>query len=141
MLRVSPDGGQLWVQAAGANTNSILDPSTLAIKDTQPEGPSPITNVWSPGGRYALITHDPDPNITVRDGSTGKEIKRIEVGPGSANIGFTPDGKTAYVSVTRANQVAVIDMTSLSVIKHISVGQQSIGLIVMTPPGGRPSTG
>jgi len=133
MLRVSPDGGQLWVQASGANTNSILDPSTLDIKDTQPESHSPITNAWSPDGRYALITHDPDPSITIRDGRTGKKVKRIEVGPGSANIGFTPDAKTAYVSVTGTNQVAVIDLTSLTVASQIPVGNQPVGLIVMLP--------
>ncbi len=34
MLRVSPDGKELWVQTTGASTNSILDPSTLEVKET-----------------------------------------------------------------------------------------------------------
>lgn len=72
--------------------------------------------------------------MTVRDGNTGKEIKRIEVGQNSSNVGFTPDSKTAYVAVTGTNAVAVIDMKSLSLVTHVQVGKQPQGLIVMSPP-------
>lgn len=47
MLRVSPDGKQVWVQAPGNNTNSILDADTLEIKESQPDGKGPVTNAWS----------------------------------------------------------------------------------------------
>jgi YVTN family beta-propeller protein len=81
-----------------------------------------------------LITHSGDEFVTVRDGQTAKEIKRIKVGPSSANVGFTPDSKTAYVAVTGANAVAVVDVASLTVIKDVPVGNQPTGLIVMVPP-------
>jgi YVTN family beta-propeller protein len=134
MLRVSPDGKQLWVQAATANTNSILDPDTLEIKSTQPAGKGPVTNAWSPDGRYVLLTHANDTFVTVHDGPTAKEIKRIEIGQNNSNVGFTPDSKTAYVAVTGTNSVAVIDLGSLTVVKQIQAGKQPQGLIVMAPP-------
>lgn len=135
MLRVSPDGKQLWVLSVGANTDSLLDPGTLAIEETLPQGKAPVTCAWSPDRRYCLISHDGDPFVMVRDGQTAREIKRIEVGPSSANIGFTPDGKTAYVAVTGNNSVAVIDLASLAVSAHVPTGQQPTGLIVLAPPG------
>jgi YVTN family beta-propeller protein len=131
MLRVAPSGRELWVQAAGANTNSILDPETLEIKDTQPDGKGPVTNAWSPDGRYALVTHGNDTFVTVWDARTGKQVKQIQVGQNSSNVGFTPDGKTAYVAVTGTNAVAVIDLGSLTVATQIQVGRQPQGLIVL----------
>jgi YVTN family beta-propeller protein len=61
-------------------------------------------------------------------------LKRIEVGQDNTNIGVTPDSKTAYVAVSGANSVAVIDMASLSVVTQVAVGKSPQGLIVMAPP-------
>ncbi len=33
MLRVSPDGKEVWVQTAVTNTNAVLDGATLATLD------------------------------------------------------------------------------------------------------------
>lgn len=131
MLRVSPDGKQLWVQASGASTNNIVDPESLQIKESQPAGKGPVTNAWSPDGKYVLLTHEGDTFVTVMDATTNKELKRIEVGQDNSNIGFTPDSKTAYVAVTGANSVAVIDMASLALKTHVTAGKQPQGLIVM----------
>ncbi len=38
MLRVSPDGKEVWVQTADANTNVVLDASDLSVLATQPTG-------------------------------------------------------------------------------------------------------
>lgn len=134
MLRVSPDGKQLWVQASGNSTNNILDPDTLEIKESAQDGKGPVTNAWSPDGKYVLLTHEGDNMVTVYNAQTNKMLKRIEVGQDNTNIGFAPDSKTAYVAVSGANSVAVIDLASLSVVTQIAVGKSPQGLIVMAPP-------
>jgi len=134
MLRVSPDGKQLWVQSGAANTNTIVDPESLQIKETQPTGKGPVTNAWSPDGKYAMITFGSETFVAVLDAATNKELKRIEIGQNASNIGFTPDSKTAYIAVTGANSVAVIDMASLTLKTHVTAGKQPQGLIVMEAP-------
>ncbi|MCL4508347.1 MAG: YncE family protein [Chloroflexi bacterium] len=136
MLRVSPDGKELRVQAAGNNTNNILDPDNLKILYTETDGKGPVTNAWSPDGKYVLVTHEGDTIVSVYSTETKKIIKTITVGQGSSNIGFTPDGKKAFVSVTGANSVAVIDMASLSVAQQITTGKSPQGLIVFPAPEG-----
>jgi YVTN family beta-propeller protein len=131
MLRVSRDGKELWVQASGANTNSILDPQTLEIKETEPDGKGPVTNAWSPDGKYALVTHGDDTFVTVRDAKTHKAIKQVTVGQNNSNIAFAPDSARAYVAVTGTNSVAVIDLRSLEVAAQIQVGRQPQGLILL----------
>ena len=103
MLRVSPDGREVWVQTVGANTNVVLDASDLAVLSTQPTAKAPVTNAWTPDRRYSIITHGQDTVAQIVDARTFKELKRLAIGPGGANIGFTKDGKTAFIAVTGAN--------------------------------------
>jgi len=130
MLRVSPSGKEVWVQTAGG-TNNVLDSRTLEFKDTRTLGRSPVTNAWSPDGRYSLVTHADDTWVAVMDARSYKLVKRIDVGQGGANIAFRPDGRYAYVAVSGANSVAVIDMAELELIKHLQAGSQPMGLIIL----------
>lgn len=136
MLRVSPDGKEVWVQAAGNNTNNIVDPDSLAILHSEADGQAPVTNAWSPDGKYVLLTHEKDETVTVYDAKTQKMLKKITVGQDSTNIGFSPDSKKAFIAVSGANSVAVIDLTSLTVITQVPTGKSPQGLIVMPAPEG-----
>ncbi len=44
MLRVSPDGKEVWVQTVDANTNVVLNADDLSVLATSPTGNSPVTN-------------------------------------------------------------------------------------------------
>ena len=46
MLRVTPDGKDLWVQTVGANTNVVLDVETLDVLHTEPTGRGPVQSAW-----------------------------------------------------------------------------------------------
>lgn len=134
MLRVSPDGTTVWVQTAAAGSNAVLAADTLAVRTHRKLGKVPVTNAWSPDGRYSFITHFDDDFISVIDSRHFAEVKRIRVGQKAANIAFHPDGRYAYVTVTGENKVAVIDMDSLEVVKELPAGKEPWGLIVMSPP-------
>ena len=56
MLRVSPDGKEVWVQTAEANTNVVLDASDLAVLSTEPTGKQPVTNAWTRDRRARLTS-------------------------------------------------------------------------------------
>ena len=65
------------------------------------------------------------------DAKTYKEVRRLAVGQGGANVGFTRDGATGFMAVTGANAVAVIDMAKLDVVGQLKAGTQPQGLIVI----------
>jgi YVTN family beta-propeller protein len=130
MLRVSPDGREVWVQTVGANTNVVLDANDLSVLSTQPTAKAPVTNAWTPDRRYSIITHGQDTVAQIVDARTFKELKRLAIGPGGANIGFTKDGKTAFIAVTGANSVAVVDAETLTLVNHVKAGREPQGLIV-----------
>jgi DNA-binding beta-propeller fold protein YncE len=131
MLRVSPDGKEVWVQTSQMNVNTVLSSEDLSTLTTMPTGKGPVTNAWSPDGRYSLVANEGDTFASVFDAKTYKELARLTIGQGGTNIGFTRDGSTGFMSVTGANSVAVIDMGKLSVVTQLKAGTQPQGLIVL----------
>jgi len=131
MLRVSPDGKEVWVQTGKADTNVVLNAADLATLATLPTGKGPVTNAWTPDARYSVVTNSGDTFASVFDAKTYKEVARLAVGQGGSNIGFTRDGNTGFMSVTGANAVAVIDMAKLSVVSQVQAGTQPQGLIIL----------
>ena len=130
MLRVSPDGKEVWVQTAETNTNVVLDVSDLSVLATQSTGKQPVTNAWTRDRRYSLVTNGQDTFAQIFDARTFKEVKRLTIGQGGANIGFSKDGKTAFIAVRGANDVAVIDLATLTLASRIRAGTEPQGLIV-----------
>ena len=134
MLRVAPDGKDLWVQTVGANTNAVLDAETMETLQTEPTGRGPVQSAFGPeGGRYGLVTHLEETFVLALDRQTGREAGRIEVGGPQANASFMPDGATAFVTVPSRNEVAAIDMAELAVVGRIPAGGEPMGLVVFDP--------
>src|SRR4030095_7556083 len=130
MLRVSPDGKEVWVQTAETDTNVVLSADDLSVLSAQPTGKYPVTNAWTPDGRYSIVTNGKDTIAQVFDAKTFKEVKRLPVGQGGTNIGFSKDGKTAFIAVTGANSVPVVDVQKLALESQIRAGKEPQGLIV-----------
>jgi len=130
MLRVSPDGKEVWVQTADVNTNVVLDAANLSVLATQPTGKQPVTNAWTPDRRYSILTNGQDTFAQIFDARTFKEVKRLTIGQGGSNIGFSKDGRTAFIAVRGANEVAVIDVDRLALAQRIRAGKEPQGLIV-----------
>jgi DNA-binding beta-propeller fold protein YncE len=89
-----------------------------------------VTNAWTPDRRYSIVTNGKDTIAQVFDAKTFKEVKRLTIGPGGTNIGFSKDGKTAFIAVTGANTVAVVDVQKLALESQIKAGKEPQGLIV-----------
>jgi len=130
MLRVSPDGREVWVQTA-TGSNVVLDSQTLETLHTEELGEQPVTTAWSPNGRYNFVTHFADSWVAIMDPKSGSLLKRLEVGQGGANVSFRSDGKYGYVAVTGENMVAVVEMESLEVETNLRTGEEPMGLIVL----------
>lgn len=54
----------------------------------------------------------------------------MPAGKGPAQVGFTPDGRLAFVSLSEENAVAVIDPATRKVIRKVAVGSVPIQLYV-----------
>ncbi len=134
MLRVAPDGKDLWVQTVGAQTNVVLDVETMKVLQTTPTGKGPVQSAFVPsGGRYGLVTHGMDTFVLVLDQATGREVTRIDVGQAQANASFLPDGSVGFVTLSDGNEVVAIDMAQLAIVGRIPTGGQPMGLVLLDP--------
>jgi DNA-binding beta-propeller fold protein YncE len=131
MLRVSPDGKEVWVQTSKVDTNVVLSAEDLSTLATLPTGKGPVTNAWTADGKYSIVSNESDTFASVFDARTYKEVARLMVGQGGTNIGFTRDGSTGFTAVSGANAVAVIDMAKLNVVSQLKAGTMPQGLIVL----------
>ena len=88
-----------------------MHPRGGALRECEePTGNAPVTNAWTPDRRYSTVTNGKDTIAQVFEARTFKEVKRLTIGRGGTNIGLSRDGKTAFIAVTGANSVAVIDL-------------------------------
>ena len=60
--------------------------------------------------------------VSVIDTEARKEVAKIAVGQGPAQVGFTADGRMAFASLSQENAVAVIDPAGRKVAKKVPVG-------------------
>jgi DNA-binding beta-propeller fold protein YncE len=129
MLRVSPDGKEVWVQTGKADTNVVLSTENLSTLATLVTGKGPVTNSWTNDGKYSVVTNSADTYASVFDAKSYKEMGRLNIGQSASNISFAKDG-TGFMAVGGANSVAVIDMAKFSVVDQLKAGTNPQGLII-----------
>lgn len=130
---VSPDGKEIWAANAHDATVTIID---VATKKSVQTLPIPVKGAnrlkFTPNGKLVLISalgaRADDTSLVVLDAATHKEVKQLKLGGGSAGILIAPDGSRAYVAVSTADKIAVIDLKTLEVIGQIDAGKQPDGL-------------
>jgi len=121
MLSAAPDGN-IWVQDAGSNTNSIYDPVDLRELARVPAGTVPVLATFSPDGKLAYIGHSRDTIVQVLDTETFEEVTRITAGTSAQKVAVHPDGTRIYAILTKEAAVAVIDTASWTVVDRIEIG-------------------
>jgi len=130
---VSPDGKELWAANARDATVTIID---VAAKKAIQTVPIPVKGAnrlkFTPDGKHVLISglgaRAADTSLVVLDASTRKEVKQLSLGGGAAGILIAPDGARAYVAVSSADKIAVVDLKTLEVTGTIDAGKQPDGL-------------
>ena len=64
------------------------------------------------------------------DGKTHEVLEYLLVGQRVWQMDFTPDEKLLFVTNGNSNDISVIDVEDLKVLKSIPVGQQPWGVVV-----------
>jgi len=124
---VSPDAHEIWVANAQDGTVSVIDlPDKKLINTLNVDVPGANRLKFTPDGKRVLVSAGPD--LVILDAHTRKVVKRIPIGRGSAGILVQPDGARAFIACGPDNNVAVLDLQTLTVTAHISAGDEPDGL-------------
>lgn len=155
-IAVAPGGRELWVTNRAADTVSIVDLETLRVAATVPCPAFPIRVKLTPDGRWALVTAARSGELVVLDARQRKVERRIgfavegKAEPGRLVTGFgespvpigvvvEPGGGKAYVALSNADRVAVVDLSIFTVTGFLTAGREPDGMAYSPLAPGRPS--
>ena len=132
MLTAARDGSAVWVQDAGTNTNTVMDPKTLQVIKRFPAGRGPIVNTFSPDGRLSYVGHSADTIVQVVDTRTLDVVRTVEVGTSPEKLAVHANGRLLYAILTKENAVAAVDTGSWQV-SRVALPEAPTGIFFRPP--------
>jgi len=151
-LALGRDGREIWVANRAADTVGIVDALTLELLATLPARGFPIRVAMSPDGGHALVTRARAGALAVFDVTTRRRIAEVDLAIPDAEyretllgrallpvgVLFHPDGTRAFVALSGADRIAVLDTTSWAVIGHWRTGREpdAMGILLDAPQNG-----
>jgi len=138
------DGTLLVANRTGGSV-SFIDLTTGIEVARVPIGPVIPHEVHvSPDGRLALTTeYGPESHhgrhVVVIDVATASVVGRIDLGPNSRphTALFLPDGRRAVATMQNSDQLALIDLDTLSVMRTYPTGGREGHMVRLSPDGSR----
>ncbi len=147
-IDIHPNSAEVWVSNRSDNTISVIDVETLTVKATfDSGGEMPIRVRFTPDGRHALVSNARTGNVVVFDTNKRKPVHSIKMqarpvkskegrlfagrmgdSPVPVGVLIPPDGKTAFVANTNADQITVIDLASWKITGTLRAGKEPDGM-------------
>jgi YVTN family beta-propeller protein len=126
---VSPDGKVLWAANSHDGSVSIIDVATKKVVESVDANVKSANRLkFTLDGRYVLISLLGGSDLVVMDARSRGVVKRINLGGGSAGILMNPNGRLAYVAVSRGNYVSVMNLETLQIDGRIQTGKGPDGM-------------
>jgi YVTN family beta-propeller protein len=132
---VSPDGKELWAANAQDGTITVIDVAAKKVIETVSISVKGANRLkFTVDGKHVLVSglaggpSADGTNLVVLEASTRKEIKKLNLGGGSAGILIEPSGSRAFIAVSAADKVVVLDLKTLEIVGQIQTGKQPDGL-------------
>ncbi len=135
-VQISPNGDVLGavlipkmpaaekMQMAGAALFFNTENDQLIKKVTV--GPHPAHIVFTPNGKYVLVTNNEDNTVSVIDARIYKNIRTISTGKGPHGLRVSKDSHFAYIANMGEDTVSVIDLIDLKETRRIKVGKTPV---------------
>lgn len=143
-IEVAPDG-TVWVTNRGEDTVTVHDPDTLEVLATLASEGFPIRVVFTPDGRHALVSNATAATLSVFDVATrapaatvalkpqGEAFRDTMLGRDALPIGIAvdPAAPRAYVAISGANRIAVVDTAEWKVVDAWETGNEpdALGIV------------
>lgn len=139
---LTPDEKWLLTANQTSGTVSLVNVETAQVTSEVPCGQRPSALILTPDGKRVLVAGTFSGDVTVLALDDGKltQTGRIQLGFEPRGLAVAPNGKEAYVALTTAHAVAVIDLQKLAVTERIQVGKWP-RYLALSPDGTRLAVG
>lgn len=128
-ITVSHDGEEVWI---GSNSGGIV--SVLRTRDSSVTTVAtglgwPYRILITPDRRHVLIPDYRGEALRLLDYSSRAERGRIALaGAGPQGIAITPDSRTAFLSLSTQNRVAIVDLATFTISGYVPAGTAPDGV-------------
>jgi YVTN family beta-propeller protein len=124
-VATSPDGGWLLAANQTSGTVSLVNIQAGKVTAETATGARP-TSVTFAGPARAVVTNTWSGTLSILSvrGGALRKTADVPVGAEPRGVAVTRDGKTAFVALTTADTVAVVDLERAAVRARISVGER-----------------
>ncbi len=137
-IAVRPGSGEVWVANRAAGTVTVHDPHSLEVLHTLESPGFPIRVAFTADGNRALVTNAHAAEVAVFDAAERTRIATVDLqregaryretllGRDALPIGVIadPGRPRAYVAISGADEIAVIDTSTWRVIDHWPTGRE-----------------
>ena len=139
---LSPDESWMVVANQTSHTVSLVDMATGEVLDETACGHRPVALAIAPDGTHILATASYTGELFrfVVDGDKLREVDRLFLGFEPWDVAITADGKTAYIALAAAAEVAEVDLNPMAVRRRIAVGRWP-RFLALSPDGERLAVG
>jgi YVTN family beta-propeller protein len=128
-LDQSPDGRELWTAHSRDGGISIIDVATSKVSHTFDARTKRSNRLkFTNDGKHVLVSDLGAGELVIIDAASRKEVTRIALGPAPTGILIAPTGDEAYVAVSGADHIAVVDLKTLKVSRKIETGKSPDGM-------------
>ena len=118
-IAVTPDGREVWVGSNTTGAVTIISTQSGSIVETLSGISFPYRLTASPNGQIMAIVDGKGGKLVLADVATHNILGNVELLE-PRGVQFTPDSKTAYVTLG-GGQLAVVDVATRAVVKTLDV--------------------
>jgi PQQ-dependent catabolism-associated beta-propeller protein len=135
-VKLAPDGKTVYVTSEVLNVVHAVDVASGKVLANIKAGKRPRRMVLTPDGAQLWVSNELSASVTVIDTAKNAPLATINFALKGARatditpvgITMTRDGKTAFVSLGRANHVAFVDVATRQVGPLVLVGKRAWGV-------------
>jgi len=128
-ITVTADGDEVWVGSNSEGKVSVVDVATGAVDEALDGFSFPYRILITPDNRQVLIPDFRAQELRIVDRATRAVVDVMPFdGAGPQGITLSPDGTTVYHAMSLENRIAVIDLETRTVVRHIDAGARPDGV-------------
>jgi DNA-binding beta-propeller fold protein YncE len=132
-VNVTPDGSEVWVGSNATGRVSVVDAATGNVTTAAEGFGWPYRIRFTPDVRTVLLPDLRGEELRIIDRATHEERARIAfAGQAPQGITVTPDGRFAFLSLSGAGRIAIIDIAAGIVAGHLAAGDTPDGIVYTT---------
>lgn len=132
-ITTNPSGSEIWVGSNAEGVVSVVDPENGGISEQFGDFSWPYRILLTRDGRYAIMPDARNEDLRIFDRAAGREHARMDfAGRGPQGLTLHANDRTLFLSLSRADEVVVIDIESAQILATFDTGSGPDG-IAMSP--------